>query len=115
MALGLVVVFLRQTRASKVEIVLVAMVLRCSYHLYYGPGVAGVALWAAVFAALFLAFGRLTPLIVIHWLWDSIGNLAQSHEGLAVGLVLIAALLVFVVMLVWRPRDQASGLASLDT
>lgn len=113
-ALGLVVVLLCQTSASRVEIVLVATVLRCLYHLYYGPGVVGIALWAAVFAVLFLIFRRLTPLILVHWLWDSSGNLAQQHEGLAVGLVLLAALIVVAGVLIWRPRDPARGLAPPD-
>ncbi|MGH9070592.1 MAG: CPBP family glutamic-type intramembrane protease [Acidimicrobiales bacterium] len=113
--LGLLVVLLRQTKAGRVEIVLVVTVLRCLYHLYYGPGVVGVVVWAAVFAVLFLSFRRLTPLIVAHWLWDSIGNLVQQHEGLSVGLILLASFLTLCVTLIWKPRDRGRELLLPDT
>jgi membrane protease YdiL (CAAX protease family) len=69
--LAFVVTTLRQARRPLPEIVIVAILLRCSYHDYYGPGVVGIAVWAAVFIWLFLRTGSVLPLIVVHFLWDS--------------------------------------------
>lgn len=69
--LAFVVTTLRQARRPLVEIVIVAVLLRCSYHDYYGPGVVGIAVWAAVFVWLFLRSGSVIPLIVVHFLWDA--------------------------------------------
>lgn len=69
--LAFVVTTLRQARRPLPEIVLVAVLLRCSYHDYYGLGVVGIAVWATVFVWLFLRTGSVLPLIVIHVLWDT--------------------------------------------
>ena len=68
--LAFVVVTLRQAHRPLPEIVIVAVLLRCSYHDYYGPGVVGIAIWAAFFVWLFLRSGSVVPLIVVHFLWD---------------------------------------------
>src|SRR5260370_63454 len=69
--LAFVVTTLRQARRPLPEIVLVAVLLRCSYHDYYGLGVLGIAVWAAIFVWLFLRTGSVLPLIVVHVLWDT--------------------------------------------
>ena len=69
--LAFVVTTLRQARRPLPEIVLVAVLLRCSYHDYYGLGVLGIAVWAAIFVWLFLRTGSVLPLIVVHVLWDA--------------------------------------------
>jgi hypothetical protein len=69
--LAFVVTTLRQAARPLPEIVLVAVLLRCSYHDYYGLGVIGIALWAAVFVWLFLRSGSVLPLIVVHAAWDA--------------------------------------------
>jgi len=69
--LAFVVTTLRQAARPLPEILLVAVLLRCSYHDYYGLGVLGIAVWAAVFVWLFLRAGSVLPLIVVHVLWDA--------------------------------------------
>ena len=81
-ALAFVVTTLRQAGRPLPEIVLVAVLLRCSYHDYYGPGVLGIAVWAAVFVWLFLRLGSVLPLIVVHILWDASIFLGQQHGWL---------------------------------
>jgi membrane protease YdiL (CAAX protease family) len=71
-ALAFVVSTLRQARRPAVEIVIVAVLLRCSYHIYYGAGIAGIAVWAAVFAILYLWLRSVIPLIILHFLWDAV-------------------------------------------
>jgi membrane protease YdiL (CAAX protease family) len=68
--LAFVITTLRQANRPLPEIVVVAVLLRCSYHDYYGPGVVGIAIWAALFIWLFLRSGSVIPLIVVHFLWD---------------------------------------------
>ncbi|MHB1876385.1 MAG: CPBP family intramembrane glutamic endopeptidase [Streptosporangiaceae bacterium] len=68
--LAFLVTTLRQAGRPLLEIVAVAVVLRCSYHDYYGPGVIGIAIWAALFVWIYLRGGSILPLIVVHFLWD---------------------------------------------
>ena len=70
-ALAFVVSTLRQARRPLPEIVVVAVLLRCSYHDYYGIGVLGIAVWALAFIWLYLRGGSILPLIAVHVLWDS--------------------------------------------
>jgi membrane protease YdiL (CAAX protease family) len=83
--LAFVVTTLRQAARPLPEIVLVAVLLRCSYHDYYGLGVIGIAIWAAVFVWLFLRVGSVLPLIVVHAAWDS--NIFLGQRWRAVQLV----------------------------
>jgi len=95
--LAFVVTTLRQARRPLPEIVLVAVLLRCSYHDYYGLGVLGIAIWATIFVWLFLRTGSVLPLIVVHVLWDTVIFLGQHwHAVLIAGanawlLLLLAA------------------------
>ena len=82
--LAFVVTTLRQARRPLPEIVLVAVLLRCSYHDYYGLGVVGIALWAAVFVWLFLRAGSVLPLIVVHVLWDTAIFLGQRWHAVEI-------------------------------
>jgi membrane protease YdiL (CAAX protease family) len=68
--LAFVVTALRQASRPLPEIVVVAVLLRCSYHDYYGPGVVGIAVWAAIFVWIFLRSGSIVPLIIVHFFWD---------------------------------------------
>lgn len=94
--LAFLVTTLRQARRPLAEILIVAVVLRCSYHDYYGPGIAGIAVWAAVFVWLFLRSGSVIPLIVVHFLWDATIFWGQRWHWVQ-GARLIAALLAVVV------------------
>jgi len=93
--LAFLVTTLRQARRPLPEVVLVAVLLRCSYHDYYGPGVAGIAVWAAVFVWLFLRAGSVIPLIVVHFLWDVTQFLSlQPQLKHTIGVLVLAALVL---------------------
>jgi membrane protease YdiL (CAAX protease family) len=119
-ALAFVVSTLRQARRPAAEIVVVAVLLRCSYHIYYGAGIAGIAIWATVFALLYLRFRSVIPLIILHFLWDSFQFLALkwsafSGLGMLLGLgFVITAFIMWIVAAVKHlnaKRPQPGGFA----
>lgn len=79
-ALAFTVATLRQAGRPVPEIVLVAVLLRCSYHDYYGPGIVGIAIWAAAFAWFYLRLGSIIPLVIVHFLWDVTIFLGQQPQ-----------------------------------
>lgn len=58
-------------------LVLATAVLRGAYHLYqgFGPGI-GNALMGVIFAAVYLKYGRVMPLVIAHFLLDAVAFLA---------------------------------------
>ena len=100
-ALAFVVTTLRQARRPAAEILIVAVLIRCSYHIYYGVGVIGIAVWATVFVLLFLRFGSVIPLIVLHVLWDTTQFLGQKWLAAAVVGVLLGVVLLLAGLVAW--------------
>lgn len=97
--LAFVVTTLRQARRPLPEILVVAVLLRCSYHDYYGWGVLGIAVWASVFVWLYLRSGSILPLIVVHVLWDASQFVGQYWlTALRVWGVLLATMLLLAVV-----------------
>ena len=94
--LAFVVVTLEQARRPAVEIYLIAIVLRVSYHVYYGPGSVGIIVWAAAFVWLYRRGRSLWPLIALHVYWDltSFATRASKPAGAAMILVLLLAFLI---------------------
>lgn len=69
--LGYVVVRLRQLGMSDVRAIVLASVLRGSYHLYQGiGGFVGNFVMGLLFGWLYRRWGRVTPLVVTHTLLD---------------------------------------------
>jgi membrane protease YdiL (CAAX protease family) len=69
--LGYVLVRLRQLGFSDVKAIVVASVLRGSYHLYQGlGGFFGNLVMGLLFGWLYRRWGRVTPLVVAHTLLD---------------------------------------------
>jgi membrane protease YdiL (CAAX protease family) len=99
--LAFVVTTLRQAGRPLAEILAVALVLRCSYHDYYGPGVVGIAIWAAVFVWLFLRTGSVIPLVVVHFLWDATIFWGQRWHWVNAARVIVALLLVAAATFSW--------------
>ncbi|HYK31679.1 MAG TPA: type II CAAX endopeptidase family protein [Streptosporangiaceae bacterium] len=99
--LAFVVTTLRQAGRPLAEILVVAVLLRCSYHDYYGPGVVGIAVWAAVFVWLFLRTGSVIPLVIVHFLWDATIFWAQRWDWMNTVRVLGAMLLVAGAIFTW--------------
>lgn len=91
--LAFVVVTLRQAGRPLWEIVVVGLVLRGSYHIYYGPGVVGILVWAALFLWIYLRTQALVPLILTHVAWDAVGFLSQRWSAVAgIGLLVVVAI-----------------------
>jgi membrane protease YdiL (CAAX protease family) len=99
--LAFVVTTLRQAGRPLAEILAVAVVLRCSYHDYYGPGVVGIAVWAAIFVWLFLRTGSVIPLVVVHFLWDANIFWTQRWHWLGPVSVIVAFLLLVAATVSW--------------
>ncbi len=105
--LAFVVTTLRQAGRPVPEIVLVAVLLRCSYHDYYGVGVIGIAVWAAVFVWLFLRTGSVLPLIIVHVLWDSNIFLGQRWHEIQVATAYVWIMLVLIAAITWLVDVQS--------
>jgi hypothetical protein len=99
--LAFVVVTLRQGRRPMWEIVVVALVLRGSYHIYYGPGVLGILLWAALFLWIYLRTRALLVLMVCHTLWDLSGFYSQRWPAVSAAGSLLLALLFIAAPITW--------------
>jgi membrane protease YdiL (CAAX protease family) len=100
-ALAFAVSTLRQARRPAAEIVVVAVLLRCSYHTYYGAGIVGIAIWATVFALLYLRFRSVIPLIILHFLWDSLLFLSLKWPAIAGVGILLGLGLVITAFIMW--------------
>ncbi len=108
--LAFVVVTLRQARRPWWEVTVVALILRGAYHIYYGPGVLGILVWAALFCWIYLRFRQLWPLIVCHALWDMVAFLSRPAPVVAgVGVLAVLALWVTSIILWLVARGERSG------
>ena len=76
---ALLVTALEQARTKVWVIYVVGLTLRLSYHVYYGPGVIVFLLWAATAIWLFRRTRRITPLIVAHAVYDSLGSFLHEY------------------------------------
>ena len=110
--LAFAVVTLRQAGRPLWEVTIVVLVLRGSYHIYYGPGVLGILVWAALFYWIYLRTGNVLVLMVAHAGWDAVGFLSQRWPGVAgVGVLFAIAIWIAapVTWLVGRNRLSPSG------
>ena len=99
--LAFVVVTLSQAHRSWHEIILVALLLRVSYHLYYGPGAIGILVWAAVFLWLFRRTHSIVPLIIVHVGWDTFGFLAHRWPGVGAVEGVVVLILFITAPILW--------------
>ena len=107
--LGFLVRRLEQLNLPGWAVVLLAVAVRGSYHLYYGWAVLPILAWATVTVVLYRRYRRLVPFIVVHVLWDSSLFAAQAMPARAGGTFLLieAGVLIplsFVLFLLWRDR-----------
>jgi len=103
--LGFLVRRLEQVGLKPVAVVVVAALVRISYHVYYGWGVLPIAAWAVASVLMYRRYRRLAPFIAVHGLWD-VGLILVPFFGggpLAAE-VLILAPSTFVFWLLWRKR-----------
>lgn len=93
--LAFVVVTLRQARRPWWEVTVAALVLRGAYHIYYGPGVFGILLWAALMYWIFLRFRQIVPMMAAHAVYDATLFVGQRfHVVIGIGVVVVAAVFV---------------------
>jgi hypothetical protein len=110
--LAFAVVTLRQAGRPLWEVTVVVLVLRGSYHIYYGPGVFGILVWAALFYWIYLRTGNVVLLMVSHAGWDAIGFLSQRWPGVAGPGILIAVAVWIAAPITWlveRNNVQPTG------
>lgn len=100
-ALAFVVTTLQQAHRPIGEILVVAVLLRMSYHVYYGPGVAGIAIWASVFLWLYLRYRSIVPLIVVHSSWDLLITLTARWHAVSVIEVLLMLAVFITAPITW--------------
>ncbi|MGH9127274.1 MAG: CPBP family glutamic-type intramembrane protease [Acidimicrobiales bacterium] len=93
--LAFLVVTLEQARRPRPEIIAVALLLRVSYHIYYGWGALGIFVWAAIFLWLFFRFRTIIPLIIVHSTWDVTVFLANEWRPVS-GFLVFGMLALFV-------------------
>jgi hypothetical protein len=93
--LAFAVVTLRQAGRPLWEITIVVLVLRGSYHIYYGPGVVGILVWAALFYWIYLRTGNVILLMVSHAGWDAVGFLSQRWPAV-VGVGILVAVGIWI-------------------
>ena len=103
--LGYLVRRLEQRGLTATTVVVVAVLVRASYHLYYGPGVLPIVLWATATVLAYRWIRRLLPFIICHFVWDAgitIGGYSHTAGALFDGLFFVAALVFF---LMWGRED----------
>jgi hypothetical protein len=99
--LAFVVVTLRQAGRPWWEVTAVALVLRGSYHIYYGPGVVGILVWAALYYWTYLRTRQLVPLMVCHAGWDMVGFLSGRWPGIAIGAMILVLAIWIAAPILW--------------
>jgi len=103
--LGYLVRRLEQHGLRPAAVVAIALLVRISYHVYYGWGVLPIAAWALASLLVYRRYRRLGPFIAVHVLWDLALILVPFLGGwpLAIELVILAPS-TFVFWLMWRDR-----------
>ncbi|MGO8877390.1 MAG: type II CAAX prenyl endopeptidase Rce1 family protein [Acidimicrobiales bacterium] len=108
--LGYLVRRLEQLGLRPLWVVVLAVAVRGSYHLYYGWGVLPLLLWATASVLLYRRYRRLAPFIVVHALWDS--GIFLSGHFLAAEVLILTPLTIAFTATWWRylpARAERSG------
>jgi len=87
-------------------IVVADVAVRVSYHVYYGPGVVPIALWATVSVLVYLRIRRLLPFIVSHVAYDVGLEIRGAYHDLYLVLAIagfVAGLAFTVLWARWAP------------
>jgi len=108
--LGYLVRRLEQRGWSTGAIVVIAVAVRVSYHLYYGAGVLPIIFWATATVVLYLKIRRLLPFIICHIAWDvGVTTGSHSHGAAAsfLGLFLLTSIVLFVRWRKWHPEPAS--------
>ena len=95
--LGFLVRRLEQLGLRPIVVVLVAVAVRGSYHLYYGWDVLPILAWATVTVLFYRRYRRLAPFILVHVLWDT-GVFLAGRFLLGEAMILTVSSIVFTAM-----------------
>lgn len=109
--LGYLVRRLEQRGWSTPVVVIVAVAVRVSYHLYYGAGVLPIILWATASVLLYLKIRRLLPFIICHVVWDvgvTVGQHSHSAAASFLGLFFLTSIVLFVRWRKWHPEPAST-------
>jgi membrane protease YdiL (CAAX protease family) len=112
--LGYLVRRLEQRGWTVTTVVVIAVLVRVSYHLYYGPGILPIVLWAIASVVAYRKLRRLLPFIVCHFVWDasiSINSYFHSAAVIFNGLFFLSSL---VFLLLWIREDSTPTLISTE-
>jgi membrane protease YdiL (CAAX protease family) len=111
--LGYLVRRLEQRGWSAAAVVTVAVLVRVSYHLYYGPGILPIVLWATASVLVYRWLRRLLPFIICHFVWDARiaikDYFSQTAADVFVAVFIVAAL---VFTLLWSRELNAPSISA---
>lgn len=112
--LGFLVRRLEQLGLRPAWVVIIAVLVRVSYHLYYGWGAVTIALWALVSVLVYLRIRRLLPFILCHIAWDVAIPIGFFYNEAYHFLFIAAVVATVAFMLLWakRPANPEPGLPS---
>lgn len=103
--LGFLVRRLEQLGLRPTTVVVVAVLVRISYHAYYGWGVLPLFAWALMSVIVYRRYRRLAPFIVVHVLWGATLAFAPVLRPGLLGLEVVAfSVAAFVFWLMWKGR-----------
>jgi membrane protease YdiL (CAAX protease family) len=107
--LGYLIRRLEQRGWSSALVLVVAVLVRVSYHLYYGPGVLPIVLWAVVSVLAYRKIRRLLPFIICHFVWDASITIAHYSRPafFAVDATFFALAITFTAL--WRKVEPNPG------
>lgn len=109
--LGFLVRRLEQLGLRSSWVVTIAVLVRVSYHLYYGWNAVPIALWALVTVLVYLRIRRLLPFILCHIAWDAAIPFRAFYPP-AYHVMLIAAVVASAGFALWWGRRPARTAAS---
>lgn len=105
--LGYLVRRLEQFGCTPAMVVFVAVLVRVSYHVYYGPGVIPIACWALATVLLYMRVRRLAPFIICHAAWDAFAVTTNAHRAAGGPLFLAITIAVIALSAAYRtPRHR---------
>jgi membrane protease YdiL (CAAX protease family) len=99
--LGYLVRRLEQRALSTWLVIVICVVARVSYHLYYGWGAIAIAVWALFSVMVYLTVRRLWPFIVGHFIWDFTIFVSVVSHRVASVMMVVTFLVTLVMAIVW--------------
>jgi len=113
--LGYLVRRLEQRGYGPGLVVLIAVAVRVSYHLYYGWGALSIAVWALASVLLYRRIRRLWPFIICHVCYDAAVAVVHTYPGAFATFSVVTFLSTLVMFFVWRrwtPEDPSVSASS---